>query len=143
MTTSTTRSAPSAEQALLRETLETTLAADDTFPQRFYELLFEAHPEVRALFKSHSPGAQRKMFAQKLVSIVDHIDNPAWLERELSAMARSHTGYGVTHAMYAWVGDALIATLREACGPSWSDDAEQAWREAYASLAAAMQRESS
>jgi hemoglobin-like flavoprotein len=140
MTTSTTRSAPSAAQALLRETLETTLATDDTFPKRFYELLFAAHPEVSALFKSHSPGAQRKMFALKLVAIVDHIDNPAWLERELGAMARSHAGYGVTAPMYAWVGDALIATLREACGEAWSDAAEQAWRDAYASLATAMQR---
>jgi hemoglobin-like flavoprotein len=125
---------------LLRETLETTLAADDTFPRRFYEVLFEAHPEVSALFKSHSPGAQRKMFAQKLVAIVDHIDDASWLERELVAMARSHASYGVTSPMYPWVGDALIATLREACGSSWSDAAEQAWRDAYGSLAAAMQR---
>ncbi len=128
-----------AKAALLRDTLEITLAADDTFPQRFYELLFEAHPEVAPLFKSHSPGAQRKMFAQKLTSIVDHIDNPAWLAQELRAMARSHAGYGVTPPMYAWVGDALIATLREACGSSWTDAAEQAWSEAYASLATAMQ----
>jgi len=128
------------QAALLRETLETTLAADDTFPRRFYELLFAAHPEVSSLFTRHSPGAQRKMFAQKLVAIVDHIDSPEWLDRELGAMARSHVSYGVTSPMYGWVGDALIETLREACGASWSEAADQAWREAYASLAAAMQR---
>jgi hemoglobin-like flavoprotein len=124
--------------ALLRDTLETTLAADDTFPRRFYELLFEAHPELEPMFKSHSPGAQRKMFAQKLVAIVDHIDQPEWLGRELKAMARSHAGYGVTHPMYAWVGDALIATLRDACGTTWSTEAEQARRDAYANHSAAM-----
>jgi hemoglobin-like flavoprotein len=30
--------------------------------------------------------------------------------------------------------DALITTLREACGDTWSADAERAWREAYDAL---------
>lgn len=90
------------------------------------------------MFKSHSPGAQRKMFAQKLVAIVDHFDDPAWLQRELGRLAHSHTGYGVTQEMYPWVGDALIATMKEACGAEWTEDAEAAWRDAYAKLSAAM-----
>ena len=125
-------------QQLLRDTLELTLARDDTFPQRFYDILFGAHPEVRAMFKSNSPGAQNKLFAQKLAAIVDHVNDPTWLDRELGALAASHQSYGVTNEMYAWVGDALIATLREACGSGWTADAEHAWREAYGALARAI-----
>jgi hemoglobin-like flavoprotein len=125
---------------LLRDTLEIVLAADDTFPARFYELLFTAHPEVQPLFRSHSPGAQRKMFAQKLVAIVDHIEDPQWVARELSALAATHVGYGVTPEMYPWVGDALIATLAEACGEHWSAQADEAWRSAYARLTEAILR---
>jgi hemoglobin-like flavoprotein len=120
---------------LLRDTLELTLSRDDSFPRRFYDILFTGHPELRPMFHRSSPGAQNKMFAQKLTAIVDHLDDPAWLERELSALAASHASYGVTAEMYGWVGDALIATLREACGDAWSDDAERAWRKAYGSLA--------
>lgn len=120
--------------SLLRETLELTLARDDTFPARFYDRLFAAHPEARPLFHRSSPGAQNKMFAQKLAAIVDHIDDPAWLDRELATLAANHVGYGVTPAMYPWVGEALIATLREACGDAWSEAAERAWTAAYASL---------
>ena len=123
---------------LLRETLEITLALDDTFPARFYELLFASHPSVKALFRRNSVGAQHKMFAQKLVAIVDHIEDPGWLKRELGTLAEVHRSFGVTEEMYPWVGEALVTTLREACGEEWSDAAESSWRAAYAALQAAI-----
>src|SRR5262245_32910976 len=116
---------------ILRETLELTLAADDSFPKRFYDVLFARHPEVIPMFHRNSPGAQRKMFAQKVTMIVDHFEDPEWLARELREVALSHAHYGVKPEMYAWVGQALIDTVREACGESWSEAAERAWREAY------------
>ncbi len=127
-----------ADARLLRETLELTLAADDSFPKRFYDRLFAQHPEVVPMFYRNSPGAQRKLFAQKLVMIVDHVEDPEWLARELLGVAESHAKYGVTPEMYAWVGDALIETLREACDADWSPAAEQAWRKAYARITAAV-----
>jgi hemoglobin-like flavoprotein len=119
---------------VLRETLELTLARDDSFPQKFYDSLFAAHPDVRPLFHRSSPGAQNKMFAQKLTAIVDHIDDPAWLGRELSTLAAKHVGYGVRPEMYQWVGDALLVTLAAACADAWTPEAESAWRSAYSSL---------
>jgi nitric oxide dioxygenase len=124
----------SSSAELLRKTLEITLAADDTFPKRFYDRLFLNHPEVIPLFHRNSPGAQRKMFAQKLAMIVDHVEDAAWLRQELRAVAGSHVRYGVRPDMYPWVGEALIETLRDACGDEWSEEAERAWREAYARI---------
>ncbi|MCX5742810.1 MAG: globin domain-containing protein [Proteobacteria bacterium] len=123
---------------LLRDTLELALAATDAFPTAFYERLFRDHGELRAMFHRSSPGAQSKMFSQKLVALVDHLDDPTWIARELGAMTASHRGYGVRPEMYPWVGDALIATLRDACGATWSDAAERAWLAAYDRLAQAM-----
>ena len=125
---------------ILRDTLEIALAADDAFAARFYDRLFAAHPELRPMFHRHSAGAQHKMFAQKLTAIVDHIDEPQWLERELPALARTHDSYGVTAEMYAWVGDALIATVADACGDRWTPAAHDAWQAAYAAVASAMLR---
>jgi len=119
---------------LLRETLELTLSRDDTFPARFYDRLFEAHPQLRTLFTRNSRGAMNKMFAQKLIAIVDHLGDPAWLKRELGGLVASHTTYGVTNEMYPWVGEALFATLADACAERWSAEAEECWREAYAAL---------
>jgi hemoglobin-like flavoprotein len=127
-----------AENALLLDTLEIALSREDDFAQRFYQILFAAHPELEPLFHRSSRGSQAKMFAQKLVAIVDHLDDPAWMERQLDTLARAHRGYGVTPEMYPPVGSALLATLREACGDEWSTAAESAWAAAYEKLAQAM-----
>jgi len=127
-------SAPS----ILRETLELTLARDDSFPTGFYARLSDAHPELRPMFHRNSPGPMNKLFAQKLLAIVDNLDDPQWLSRELGGLVSNHVGYGVTDEMYPWVGEALIATLAEACGDAWTTDAERAWTAAYAALVAAM-----
>lgn len=119
------------DPAMLRDSLEAVLAMDDTFPKRFYELLFQRHPAVEKLFVRASPGAQRKMFAQKLTMIVDHIEDAAWMERELGKLRDSHTSYGVTDEMYPWVGEALIDTIREALGAEFTPEVERNWREAY------------
>lgn len=122
----------------LRATIETAFARDDAFPARFYARLFEAHPELRTMFHRNTPGAQAKMFAQKLTALVDHLDDPAWMGREIPALSASHAGYGVTPAMYPPVGEALIGALRDACGDEWTDDAERAWAEVYVRLTQAI-----
>jgi hemoglobin-like flavoprotein len=132
----------SADLLILRETLETALASDGRFPARFYEILFARRPDLEALFVSNSRTAQVRNFGKKLVAIVDHLDDPEFTERELASLAKSHVGYGVTAEMFVPVGDALIDTLREACGEDFTTDAERAWRNAYASIAAAMTSES-
>jgi hemoglobin-like flavoprotein len=131
----------SIDVTLLRDTLELTLERDDDFAEHFYRLLFSRRPDLQPLFHRSSRGAMSKMFTQKLVAIVDHIEDPVWIEHELGHMAASHVGYGVSAEMYAPVGEALIDTLREACGESWTPEAERAWRSAYAALSAAMSAE--
>jgi hemoglobin-like flavoprotein len=126
---------------ILRTTLEEVLAMDDTFPRRFYELLFERHPDVKPLFVRSTPGALRKMFAQKLCSLVDHLSDAAWLDRELVKLRAAHDRYGVTVEMYPWVGDALIDTLREALGPSFTAEVENNWREAYGRMTEILTRD--
>ncbi|MBC7171703.1 MAG: flavoprotein [Polyangiaceae bacterium] len=126
------------ELRLLRDSLELALSVDDRFPARFYELLFERHPELEVLFVRNSRGAQVRSFGKKLVAIVDHLDDPEWTQRTLESLAAGHVGYGVTAPMYDHVGDALIDTLREGCGDAFSPEVERAWREAYARISAAM-----
>lgn len=127
-----------ADQRLLRDTLERALANDDRFPARFYEILFERHPEYELLFTRNSRGAQIRNFGKKLVAIVDHIDDPEWALRELLPLAQSHVAYGVTAGMYAPVGEALFATLREACGDAFDEECDRVWREAYQAITRAM-----
>jgi hemoglobin-like flavoprotein len=125
-------------QALLRDTLEAILAADDKFPTRFYEILFERHPEYKALFVRSSPNVQRLKFAQSLTWIVDHADDPTALTKELHGLADRHVVYGVTDEMYPIVSAALLDTLHEGLGAKFTPEVEAAWRGAIDMIVAAM-----
>jgi hemoglobin-like flavoprotein len=100
----------------LRDLFEDVLATCPAFPGNFYERLFAAHPEVKALFHRSSPDAQQKMFAQKLMLAIDALEAPDRLRKELSVVAVTHRGYGVTREMYGWVGDALVQAVAECAG---------------------------
>jgi hemoglobin-like flavoprotein len=132
-------------QRLLRESFEIALERDDDFPRLFYDVLFYRHPEVEALFGErgrgqNTPDAQRRMFGQTLIAIVDHVDDPAWLEATLIPMGRTHVDYGVTEPMYDYVGDALMTAFAEVCAGDWTSAHERAWRQAYAIIAETMLR---
>lgn len=127
-------------RTLLRDSLELALERDDDFPQIFYDILFHRHPELIPLFKGNTPNAQRVMFGQTLVAIVDHSDDTAWIEATLAPMGRTHVAYGVTDAMYDIVGDCLVASMAEVCDEQWTPAHGEAWREAYDKIAAVMRR---
>lgn len=132
-------------QRLLRESFEIALERDDDFPRLFYDVLFHRHPEVEVLFGErgrgkNSPDAQRIMFGQTLIAIVDHVHDPTWLEATLIPMGKTHVTYGVTAPMYDYVGDALLTAFAEVCGGDWTRAHEAAWREAYAIIVQTMLR---
>lgn len=128
-----------ATRALLADTLELVFQRDAEFPVLFYELLFARHPETRPLFKSNSLGAQRKMLGQALMAIVDHLEDPAWLDETLVPMGRDHAGYGVTAPMYEWVGECLIEAIARVAAGDWTPAHAAAWQDAYAEISRRMQ----
>ncbi|MES1175822.1 MAG: globin domain-containing protein [Myxococcales bacterium] len=126
------------DRRLLEESFELALLRDPEFPQLFYEILFREHPTTQPLFRRNSPNAQRLMLSKALTAALDHLDDEAWLERELAPLGRGHVAYGVTREMYGWVGASLIAAIAEVCDEQWSPAHEQAWSSAYARIARVM-----
>jgi hemoglobin-like flavoprotein len=74
------------------------------------------------------------MLTEALMAVVDHLEDPTWLEQQLGALGAKHVGYGVTAEMYDWVGDALLATLAEVAGTAWTPAVAQAWTDAYGAI---------
>lgn len=124
---------------LLRQSFDLVIERSPELTHRFYEVLFERYPAARPLFPTHRLADQEKMLAQALVAVVDHLEDAPWLKSTLHALGAKHVSYGVRDEMYAWVGDALLATLREVAGEAWNAELEQAWSEAYAAIAGLMQ----
>jgi len=71
---------------------------------------------------------------------VQSLSTPEEMASYLTQLGKDHRKYGVEPAMYDAVGDALIATLRAFAGPAFTDDAEQAWQQAYTAASSLMIR---
>jgi hemoglobin-like flavoprotein len=124
--------------ALLRDSFELVVAREPAIIHRFYEILFARHPAARVLFQHTTMATQEKMLALGLTSVLDHLDQSAWLVHTLEALGARHVRYGVTDEMYDWVGEALLAALAEAAGPAWTEPLEAAWSEAFSFIAGTM-----
>lgn len=124
---------------LLRSSFELVIERCPDLTLRFYEILFERHPELARLFSRDRAG-QAKMLASALSAVLDHLEDAPWLQATLGALGQRHTGYGVTDAMYDHVGDALLATLAEIAGDDWTDELAAQWTLAYSAIAGMMKQ---
>jgi hemoglobin-like flavoprotein len=119
------------DASLLRESIGLAASREPIITTRFYEILFERYPAVRPMFSRNSPERQQQMLQGAILAVLDHLDDPAWLEDSLGALGAKHVSYGVQDAMYPAVGECLIATLAELCADEWTPAHEAAWAEAY------------
>jgi hemoglobin-like flavoprotein len=118
-------------QTLLREHLEQIVQDETALTKRFYEILFTRYPAARPLFGRRSEEAQARMLQDAIVAVVEHLDSDRWLTTHLRALGRTHNDYGVTPVMYAWVGECLIAALKDLSGERWTAELESAWAGVY------------
>lgn len=105
--------------------------------ERFYEHLFAADPSLRSLFKGDLRSQAAKLGAA-IAMVVHSLDRLDEIMDPVREMAIRHVGYGAEDRHYATVGAALIATLRETLGESFSAATEAAWTTAYQTLSSAM-----
>ncbi|WP_437498344.1 globin domain-containing protein [Sorangium sp. So ce1099] len=128
----------SQDAELLRDSFELVVQRDHEFPRRFYEVLFERHPQARPLFTRNSPGAQGTMFERALMAALDHLEDDTWLSEKLAPLGAQHVAYGVTPEMYDWFGEALVAAVREVSAADWTEAHRDAWTRAYGVIVARM-----
>jgi hemoglobin-like flavoprotein len=103
----------------------------------FYRMAFAADPSLLPMFVS-DPGAQRDRFAAELEEIVDSIRTLDEFGPRVRTLGARHRGYGVRAAHYKVMGEALMASLRQAIGEQWTPEVEDAWRLAYNLVAETM-----
>jgi hemoglobin-like flavoprotein len=121
---------PDAAIASIRETFAIVAAAGEQPASYFYGRLFAGHPHLRGMFPP-AMDVQRDRLLRALIQIVEDLTSPEDLVRYLSQLGRDHRKYSVEPAMYDAVGEALIATLRAYAGPAFTQDAQEAWVQAY------------
>jgi hemoglobin-like flavoprotein len=103
----------------------------------FYGRLFEIAPQVRAMFPGDMTEQRKKLMAT-LAIVVQGLSNLDTILPTASALAKRHVSYGAEAAHYPVVGQALLWTLEQGLGPSWTPDVAAAWTGAYTTLSGFM-----
>jgi nitric oxide dioxygenase len=99
----------------------------------FYGRLFEIAPQVRAMFPDDMTEQRKKLMAT-LAIVVNGLNNLDTILPAASALAKRHVSYGAEAAHYPVVGQALLWTLEQGLGPSWTPEVAAAWTGAYTTL---------
>lgn len=109
----------------------------ETVTRRFYQLMFEANPEVKAYFNQahqHSGGQQRAL-AGAICAYFANIDNLGVLGPAVNLIAHKHCSLGIQPEHYPIVGKHLLAAIKDVMGAAATDEIIAAVAEAYGFLA--------
>ena len=122
---------------LVRESFDLVTPIAPRTASVFYANLFEADPSLEPLFKGDLTQQGHKLM-QMIAIAVGKLDDVPALVPALRQLGQRHAGYGVHDQHYETVGAALIKTLGQGLGPSFTDEVKDAWIEVYGVLAGTM-----
>jgi hemoglobin-like flavoprotein len=130
----------SAEQiALVQESLRQVLPDADASGVMLYERIFALTPDTRGLFPSDiRPHASRLAAAVK--AAVDGLDDFEVMAPFFVGLGGRHLRYGVCPRHFDAVGEAVLSTLEEKMGDSFTPQVGDAWAAAWGVIAAAIMR---
>lgn len=101
----------------------------DLLADRFYAILFETAPGVRAMFPDDLASQKKKLIAA-LAFVVGNLRKPTELAEAVVELGARHAGYGAEDAHYPVVRDCMIEALAEVAGDVWTAELEHDWRAA-------------
>lgn len=109
----------------------------ETITQRFYALMFEGDPQVKAFFNQahQQAGHQPKALAEAVAAYFANIDNLEALGPAVEIIAQKHCSLGVQPEHYPIVGKHLLAAVKEVMGDAATPEIVAAVGEAYEFLA--------
>ena len=84
----------------LHESVDRILAEGTTLTDRFYEMLFERHPEARVLFEKTHMSAQSVMLSAALMVSKHSPDYPLGTRQYLKVLGTRHARKGVPRELY-------------------------------------------
>src|SRR6187397_2054432 len=90
----------------------------ETITRRFYQLMFEGDPQVKAFFNQahqHSGGQQRAL-AGAICAYFANIDNLAALGPAVELIAQKHCSLAIQPEHYPIVGKHLLVAIKDVLG---------------------------
>jgi len=122
---------------LVQRSFERLIPISANFAAQFYKKLFELSPEARLLFKGDMKMQEQKIMASMMMLVLG-LDNLEGMLSSLKSLGRRHVGYGVKPKYYPIVEKALISTMENILGDSFTTQHKEAWQEIYAIISKIM-----
>ncbi|GAA3773558.1 globin domain-containing protein [Micromonospora maritima] len=125
--------------AVVTATLPAVRAHGEAITGRFYQRMFDAHPELLDLFNrgNQANGQQKAALAAAVAAYAGHLtgDDGAPWGPVLDRIAHKHASLGITATQYPIVGRHLLAAVGEVLGDAVTPSVAAAWDEVYWLLA--------
>lgn len=104
---------------------------------RFYQNLFEEHPELLNIFNhaNQKKGRQQTALANAVYAAAVHIDQLEAILPAVKQIGEKHRSLGVKREHYPIVGAHLLRAIKEILGDAASDEIIEAWGKAYQVIA--------
>jgi len=125
------------QKQLVQSTFAQVVPIAPQVAELFYGRLFELDPALKPMFKGDMAEQGRKLMST-LGMAVGSLDNLDALTPLLQDLGRGHVGYGVEDSHYDTVGTALLWTLEQGLGDTFTPDVKDAWAETYTIVATVM-----
>lgn len=103
----------------------------------FYAKLFEIDPALKPLFKGNMKEQGNKLMTM-LTTAVKGLDKLDSIVPAVQDLGKRHVGYGVKDKDYDTVAEALLYTLGQGLGESFTDPVKEAWVKVYTVLSTTM-----
>jgi len=127
------------DQVVLLESSFAILAPQaDVLAERFYQRLFELHPDVQPMFEGSDLAEQQKKLVAALQLVINSLRNPDILKRALGELGKKHQAYGAVAAHYDAVAAVMLEVLEEFAGDQWNSSMVIAWGDALDGVKAMM-----
>lgn len=125
------------QMALVRQSWVKVHPIADEVAKAFYERLFAAHPELKALFRGDLRQHGRQLMTMLAVALhaLERLDSLATLQD----LGMRHRRYGALAEHFGPFGEIFIATLEAQLGEGFTEEVRTAWAAVYARLARRMQ----
>jgi nitric oxide dioxygenase len=122
---------------IIKSTVPVLEVHGEAITSRFYQLLFQKHPELLNIFNhaNQKKGRQQAALANAVYAAAANIDKLETIIPVVKQIAHKHRSLGVKPEHYPVVGENLLLAIKDVLGDAATDDIINAWAEAYGVIA--------
>jgi nitric oxide dioxygenase len=108
-----------------------------TITKRFYQMMFENHPELKNIFNqtNQRKGDQPKALANTVYAAALYIDQLEAILPVVKQIAQKHRSLNIKPEHYPIVGENLLRAIKDVLGDAATDEIISAWEKAYGVIA--------